>query len=74
MLRKLITVNVRGCSSITKGRVYISSHYFSDLCCVLDDYDHKRWFKTHRFTELLDCKECTSRKCNSCPISKETLC
>lgn len=55
---------------ISKGKIYkmireTSSHYM-----VIANDEKLREFYKHRF-QVLECKSCTYRKCNSCPVDKE---
>lgn len=73
--RKLIAKETRrlsnGTTYLTKGKIYKILKEEGKTYRVIDDIGREYGYWKWRF-ETLSCVACISRKCNSCPINKES--
>jgi hypothetical protein len=62
-----------GRSYLTKGKIYDVLDQCSSTYNIIDDTGCRANYWKSRFNPL-DCGICNDRKCNSCPVDKETKC
>lgn len=61
----------KGRCDLTKGKIYLAtSEWGYEYCGIKNDKGKISRYIRYRFKRI-DCNVCQTRKCNSCPISKE---